>query len=202
MEPDLDQTWPKLDSNIDVYSIVYSRVYSNTNVGVKLRLPAKNLTEFKNPFSSKGTSAPSSKPQHRKDQMNYPALFPNPYCLVKSWHLHHSWAGDSLGQTDASDPGSILLSSSGSSLTSWLTPRQVNEKSREDPGIGSVLCWSTTRVRVRGRADDGLKVRWTSNLNLSLVDVKLVWFGDRWCLLKFVSQPQSLNWTSELLGTW
>ena len=57
---------------------------SITNVGVKLRLPAKNLTEFKNPFSSKGTGAPSSKPQHRKDQMNYPALFPSPYCLVKS----------------------------------------------------------------------------------------------------------------------
>ena len=31
-----------------------------------------------------------------------------------------------------------LFSSSGSSLTSWLTPGQVYEKSREDPEIGSV----------------------------------------------------------------
>ena len=35
-------------------------------------------------------------------------------------------------------PGHIL-SSSGSSLTSWLTPRQVYEKSREDPEIGLVM---------------------------------------------------------------
>ena len=35
--------------------------------------------------------------------------------------------------------GTIFLSSSGSSLTSWLTPRQVYEKSREDPEIGSVM---------------------------------------------------------------
>ena len=33
----------------------------------------------------------------------------------------------------------LILSSSGSSLTSWLTPRQVYEKSREDPEIGSVM---------------------------------------------------------------
>ena len=32
-----------------------------------------------------------------------------------------------------------LLSSSGSSLTSWLTPRQVYEMSGEDPEIGFVM---------------------------------------------------------------
>ena len=32
-----------------------------------------------------------------------------------------------------------VLSSSGSSLTSWLTPRQVYKKTREDPEIGSVM---------------------------------------------------------------
>ena len=32
-----------------------------------------------------------------------------------------------------------ILSSSGSSLTSWLTPGQVYEKSREDPEIGFVM---------------------------------------------------------------
>ena len=41
---------------------------------------------------------------------------------------------------------SWVLSSSGSSLTSWLTPRQVYEKSREDPEIGSVMGWSTTNT--------------------------------------------------------
>ena len=39
---------------------------------------------------------------------------------------------------------SLQLSSSGSSLTSWLTPTQVYKKSREDPKIGSVMGWSTT----------------------------------------------------------
>ena len=34
-----------------------------------------------------------------------------------------------------------ILSSSGSSLTSWLTPRQFYEKSREDPEIGVVMGW-------------------------------------------------------------
>ena len=29
-------------------------------------------------------------------------------------------------------------------LTSWLTPRQVYEKSREDPEIGFVMGWPTT----------------------------------------------------------
>ena len=33
----------------------------------------------------------------------------------------------------------MILSSSGSSLTSWLTPRQVYEKSREDPEIEFVM---------------------------------------------------------------
>ena len=33
----------------------------------------------------------------------------------------------------------LLLSSSGSSLTFWLTPGQVYEKSREDPEIGVVM---------------------------------------------------------------
>ena len=35
----------------------------------------------------------------------------------------------------------LKLSSSGSSLMSWLTPGQVYEKSREDPEIGSVMGW-------------------------------------------------------------
>ena len=37
----------------------------------------------------------------------------------------------------------LVLSSSGSSLTSWLTPRQGYKKSREDPEIGFVMGWHT-----------------------------------------------------------
>ena len=40
-----------------------------------------------------------------------------------------------------------LLSSSGSSLTSWLTPRQVYEKSREDPEIGFVMGWCQVKFK-------------------------------------------------------
>ena len=48
-----------------------------------------------------------------------------------------------------------MLSSSGSSLTSWLTPGQVYEKASEDPEIGFVM----GLVRVRGRSDDGQEAR-------------------------------------------
>ena len=42
----------------------------------------------------------------------------------------------------------LKLNVKGSSLTSWLTPGKVYETSRENPEIGSVMGWSTTRHHI------------------------------------------------------
>ena len=71
------------------------------------------------------------------------------------WNIHSGlrttcfWKWDRLNKlafwrSSSSNITLLILSSSGSSLTSWLTPGQVYEKSREDPEIGFVMGWSTT----------------------------------------------------------